>query len=83
MSKFRIPTKSALGEAVAEVPRDRQEFAAGASLVQSQATSRGVKPVRINFDLDPTKHRQLKLRAIDNGETVADLIRRLIERELA
>ncbi len=60
-----------------------EQFTSGAALVQTQNGGRPPKPVRINFDLDPDTHRSLKIRAINQGVTVAELIRNLIAKELA
>lgn len=37
------------------------------------------KPIRLNLDLDPDLHKALKVRAAQNEETVADIVRRLID----
>ncbi|SAK96727.1 hypothetical protein AWB82_07063 [Caballeronia glebae] len=79
MSKFQIKPSTGGG---AGKPTTRQEFVSGAALVQSQAGTRPPKPVRLNLDLDPEVHKQLKLRAVENGTTVAKLVRDLITREL-
>jgi predicted HicB family RNase H-like nuclease len=66
----------------ADKPATREEFVSGAALVQSQAGTRPPKPVRLNLDLDPEVHKQLKLRAVENGTTIAKLVRDLITREI-
>jgi predicted HicB family RNase H-like nuclease len=83
MSKFKIGpgTGSALIPA-AKPPTSIEEFAAGATLVQSQIGPRPAKPVRLNVDLDPETHRRLKMRAVESGVSIAELVRALIAREL-
>ena len=78
MSKFKIAQRPA----VSVQPSSAEEFAARADLVQTQTTGRPPKPVRVNFDVDPELHRRLKIRAIDRGISVAELVRGLIERDL-
>jgi predicted HicB family RNase H-like nuclease len=77
--KFKIPPK----EVAAPTPATRDAFVSGAALVQSQAGTRPPKPVRLNLDLDPEIHKQLKLRAVENGTTIAKLVRDLIAREIS
>lgn len=79
MSKFKLSTKTG---GPADKPASREEFVSGAALVQSQAGTRPPKPVRLNLDLDPEVHKQLKLRAVENGTTIAKLVRDLITREI-
>lgn len=79
MSKFKLapsPTPKI------DDPITREQFVAGASLIHSQSARRPIKPVRVNFDLDPETHKRLKLRAIESGTTVAALVRDLIVSEL-
>ncbi|SAL51323.1 hypothetical protein [Caballeronia concitans] len=78
MSKFKISSNTTR----TEKPATREEFVSGAALVQSQAGTRPPKPVRLNLDLDPELHRQLKLRAVENGMTIAQLVRGLIAQEI-
>lgn len=78
MSKFKIPEKTTH----ADKPATREEFVSGAALVKSQAGTRPPKPVRLNLDLDPEVHKQLKLRAVENGMTIAQLVRGLIAQEI-
>lgn len=80
MSKFKLGPS--LNTNVERSPTTKDEFVAGASLVQSQASSRPEKPIRLNLDLDPTVHKKLKIRAVENGTSVAALVRDLILREL-
>lgn len=82
MSKFKIGPSSANKPAAGNAPATVEEFAAGAAMVQSQAGARPAKPVRLNLDLDPETHRRLKLRAVESGTTIAQLVRELIVREL-
>ncbi|CAB3774132.1 FitA-like ribbon-helix-helix domain-containing protein [Paraburkholderia humisilvae] len=82
MSKFRIGPSTGSKSDQPTKPASVAEFAAGAALVQSQIGSRPPKPVRLNVDLDPETHRRLKMRAVENGITVAELVRALIGREL-
>jgi HicB family len=84
MSKFKIgPAANSSGTGQAsKPPTTRDEFVSGAALVKSQAGTRPPKPVRLNLDLDPELHRSLKIRAIEQGITVAQLVRGLIIKEL-
>ncbi len=82
MSKFKIGPSAASKPASGSAPATAEEFAAGAAMVQSQAGSRPVKPVRLNLDLDPDTHRRLKIRAVESGTSIAQLVRELIAREL-
>lgn len=79
MSKFKIAPKSP----DAGKPVSRDEFVSGAAMVQSQVGSRPLKPVRVNFDLDPDEHRRLKIRAVETGVSIADLVRGLIRKEIS
>lgn len=81
MSKFKLKPRAA-GEA-AVPPGSVEQFAAGAAMVQTQTEGRPLKPVRINFDLDPATHRLLRQRALDRGISAANLIRQLIVIELS
>jgi hypothetical protein len=83
-TKFKIPARSTSQPEVtlAPPPTTHEEFAAGASLVQSQAGNRPVKPVRLNLDLDPATHKRLKMKALQTSQTMAELVRALIDREL-
>lgn len=36
--------------------------------------------VRINFDIDKTNHKKLKIYAAQQGKTIAEILRNLIER---
>jgi hypothetical protein len=51
-------------------------------MVLSQAGNRPPKPIRVNFDLTPDQHLQLKMRATEERISIADFMRRLIGREL-
>lgn len=82
MSKFKIGPSAANKPAAGNAPATVEEFAAGAAMVQSQTGTRPAKPVRLNLDLDPETHRRLKLRAVESGTTIAQLVRELIVREL-
>lgn len=86
MSKFKLSTKSPAaqiaGTGAADHPDTPEAFAAGAAMVQSQAGGRPPKPVRVNFDLVPELHRRLKMRAVTEGKTVAELVRHWIEVQL-
>ena len=79
MSKFKVTSKPA----GSMPPVSAEQFAAGAAMVQSQTGGRPLKPVRVNFDLDPETHRRLKMRALNRGASVAQIVRQLIEDELA
>jgi hypothetical protein len=79
MSKFKVKPGAT---PPTEAPSSVESFVAGAMLAQSQAGIRPPKPVRLNLDLDPDLHRQLKLRAVSDGMTIAELVRGLIQREI-
>ena len=79
MSKFKVTTKPSN---TVTAPLTVEKFTADAAMVQSQSGGRPLKPIRINFDLDPETHRALKIRAINQGLKVAELIRGLIAKEL-
>lgn len=64
------------------MPTTTAEFVTGAAMVQSQTGQRPPKPVRLNLDLDPEVHRRLKLRATEQGISIAQLVRTLISREV-
>lgn len=81
MSKFKLKPR-ATGES-AEPPASLDQFIAGAAMVQTQTEGRPLKPVRINFDLDPAMHHRLRQRARDRGLSAANLIRQLIVNELS
>ncbi len=80
-TKFQVSSRPVLTSATA--PKSLEQFAAGAAMVQSQTGGREVKPVRVNFDMTPDRHRQLKAHAAMRGISIADLLRRLIDSELA
>jgi len=82
MSKFKISPSTGSNSSLIGKPATIAEFAAGAAMVESQAGSRPPKPVRLNLDLDPETHRRLKIRAVESGISVAQLVRALIGREL-
>lgn len=42
-------------------PVSRDEFVGGAAMVQSQIGNRPLKPICMNFDLDPDGRRYLKM----------------------
>ncbi|BEH58740.1 hypothetical protein [Burkholderia pseudomallei] len=82
MSKFKIGPSIVNKPALGGTPATVEEFSAGAAMVRSQTGSRPAKPVRLNLDLDPETHRRLKMRAVESGTTIAQLVRELIMREL-
>ena len=79
MGKFVVSSKAKTDTA----PVSREEFVTGSAMYQTQTGGRPLKPVRVNFDIDPDTHRRLKIRAIDRGMSVALLVRQLIDTELA
>lgn len=79
-SKFKIRPAASVGQV--DPPLSAQEFVSGAALVQSQAGTRPPKPIRLNLDLDPDLHRKLKMRAVETGVSVAQIVRELIVREV-
>lgn len=79
MSKFKVSSKPTCTPA----PASREQFADGAAMVQAQTGGRPLKPIRVNFDLDLATHRRLKMRAFERNSSVAQLVRCLIEGELA
>ncbi len=85
-SKFKIPTRlmdSRPASLTPATPASVEDFTRGAAMVKSQSGGRPLKPVRLNLDLDPSIHHRLRQRAFDQGETVANLVRRLILTELS
>lgn len=82
MSKFKIGPSVANRPASGGAPATVEEFSADAAMVKSQVGSRPAKPVRLNLDLAPETHRRLKMRAVESGTTIAQLVRELIAREL-
>lgn len=85
MSKFKLRASTPVeisGSASAPSPISREEFVSGASMVRSQVGDRPVKPIRLNFDLDPAVHQRLRLLAAERSKTVAEIVRQLILREL-
>lgn len=81
---FKIPKRTAGAPPAASAPPPGSvaDFAAGAALVQSQLPGRALKPVRINFDVDPDCHERITARAKADGG-IANMMRRLIAEELA
>lgn len=82
MSKFKISPRATNTPATGPAPETVESFAAGAEMVQSQAGKRPEKPIRLNVDLEPETHRRLKMRAVESGKTIAELVRELIAREI-
>ncbi len=83
MSKFKIgPTSTGSKPSSGGVPGSIGEFSSGAAMVQSQVGSRPAKPIRLNLDLDPETHRRLKMRAVESGTSIAQMVRELIARAL-
>jgi hypothetical protein len=80
--KFKVSSKPAAAPAPATAGTAAQ-FAAGAAMVQSQTGGRALKPIRVNFDMDPEAHQRLKMRAVMRGISIAQLVRELIENDLA
>lgn len=83
MSKFKISSKPTTMTNVTAQPMTPEQFVSSAAMVQSQTGGRPLKPIRVNFDLEPEMHRRLKMRAVTQGISVAQLVRQLIEAELA
>lgn len=80
MSKFKIPGSTSLP--VEPRPTSAEDFASRAPMVRSQAGKRPPKPKRVNFDLTPDQHLQIKIRAAEEEISIADFIRQLIAREM-
>ena len=77
MNKFQLNPRYAADESAPSKPID---FIAGATFVQSQAAkSRPEKPIRLNLDIAPPVHRLLKLYALENGMSVSEVVRSLID----
>lgn len=53
------------------------------SAVASPAAARATRPKRLTLDLSPEIHLALKLRAVELGVPMAELLRGLIERALS
>lgn len=77
MNKFQL--KSRLG-ADDNLSSNSLDFIAGAALMHSQAAkTRPEKPIRLNLDITPAVHRLLKLYALENGMSVSEVVRALID----
>jgi hypothetical protein len=63
-------------------PSSPEEFSSDAGLVHSQRPPRPLKPVRLNLDLTPDFHEQVKRRAVDLRMTCAQYVRELISKDL-
>ena len=61
-------------------PSDRGGAARAKML--AELADRPAKPKRVNFDLDKERHRRLKLLAAQQGKTITDILRALVDREL-
>ncbi|WP_321857274.1 hypothetical protein [Burkholderia cenocepacia] len=78
MSKYQLKPRVAGDESASS---DSIDFVVGAALVQSQvAKARPEKPIRLNLDITPAVHRMLKLYALENGMSVSEVVRTLIDR---
>ncbi|WP_018079173.1 plasmid partition protein ParG [Thiobacillus denitrificans] len=84
MSKFKVSTK---GREKAPVPpgagvKSVDKFIQGAALADAVTQGRGVKPMRLNLEIDVEIHRKLKIRAAERGVSISKLVRDLIDKEL-
>jgi hypothetical protein len=78
MNKFPLNPRNAVDEGA---PNNAMDFIAGATLMQSHAAkTRPEKPIRLNLDITPAVHRLLKLYALENGMSVSEVVRSLIDR---
>ena len=77
MSKFQLKPRVTADDSM---PSNSIDFIAGATLVQSHnAKTRPEKPIRLNLDITPPVHRALKLYALENGVSVSEVVRSLID----
>lgn len=86
MAKFKIPTPNAQEQASEQKGGDVasvDKFIQGAALATAVTQGRGIKPQRLNLELDVEIHRKLKIRAAERGVSISALVRALIDRELA
>ena len=82
MSKFQLmPRTHTHGDDKNAQPASGvADFVAGGPTAQSQsAGQRPPKPIRLNLDLDVARHRRLKMYAVENGLSVSELVRNLID----
>ncbi|OJA91921.1 hypothetical protein BGV71_03270 [Burkholderia ubonensis] len=78
-SKFKLqPQTSRPGPR----PNSPEEFSNDAGMVHSQQQPRALKPVRLNIDLTPDFHEQVRRRAADLRLTGAQYVRELISKDL-
>ncbi|MBU9556032.1 hypothetical protein [Burkholderia multivorans] len=63
-------------------PNSPDEFSNDAGMVHSQQPPRALKPVRLNIDLTPDFHEQVRRRAADLRLTGAQYVRQLISKDL-
>jgi hypothetical protein len=80
MSKFKIAVSAT--QPTAAAPASIAAFGDAAAMAQSQAGGREPRPIRLNLDLSPEVHKALKRRAVDQGESVASVVRRLITQHI-
>lgn len=84
-TRFKLPPKPqpATGENPAGDGKRVEEFIQSAALADTITRGRGLKPMRLNLELDVEVHRRLKIHAVERGISVAKLIRGLIDQELS
>jgi hypothetical protein len=85
MSRFKISPKaeSTTPGPVSGEPSGVEDFINKAALVNAVTQGRGVKPMRLNLELDVDVHRRLKIRAAERGVSISKLVRDLIDKELS
>ncbi|RQU38927.1 hypothetical protein DF142_21110 [Burkholderia cenocepacia] len=74
-TKFKLsPARQGAEPSVSNVAA----FVSDAAMVRSQADTRTARMVPLNLNIDADHHRRLKIRAIEEGATVSDVVRNLI-----
>lgn len=85
MGRFKIPSKPQPTQPATAVPAKQgvEVFINQAALTDAVTQGRGLKPRRLNLELDVEIHRRLKIRAAERGVSISKLVRDLIDKELA
>ncbi|WP_116140967.1 hypothetical protein [Trinickia diaoshuihuensis] len=78
MSKFHLTSRLPADEKQPVAQNTAMDFVTATTLEQSQS-QRPPKPIRLNLDIDHVRHRKLKMYAVENGLSVSEVIRALID----
>lgn len=78
MSKFQLTPRLPADDRHPATQNSAVEFLTGGALAQSQG-QRPPKPIRLNLDIDHVRHRKLKMYALENGLSVSEVVRALID----